>query len=310
MPAECAPVVLMGYRRPEHTKKVFGAIRAARPPILLLVMDGPRPGESHDSELVDATRKAVEVVDWDCEVFRIYAESNMGLKKRVTTGLNRVFELVDSAIILEDDCLPSASFFPYASELLRRYANDDRVGIISGSQRVGVELAQRESYAFSRDIRIWGWATWSRTWRGFVSSSDLDRSWSKEEAQDFGKLFARGSRRKSMVSMMLKSSSLDSWALPFAVHCVSKGYLNPIPAQNLVRNIGLGTQSTHTGFENYVVDVEPYELDFPLVHPHEVAYTYPVDELESQRDARELYRYPFRHPIDTLRRVLRYLSRS
>lgn len=306
MTTPCAPVVLLGYRRPEHTQQVFDAIRHARPPVLLVVMDGARADDPDDTTLVEATRKVVEDVDWECEVHRIYAEENLGLKSRVASGLDEVFRIVDAAIILEDDCVPSPSFFSYASELLGRYAADERVGIVSGTQRLGAKWAGDSSYLFSKDVRIWGWATWGRTWRAFRDSGELDATWTRSEAQTLGIMFAPGPRRRSMVSMMSKSHLLDSWALPFAVHCVTRGYLNPIPRVNLIRNIGLGNGSTHTGFENYVVDVPVSQLSLPLTHPESVAYTEPVDEWESSRDMEEFFTYPLRHPVDTGRRLWRF----
>lgn len=306
MAKACSPVVLLGYRRPDHTQRVFAAIREARPPVLLLVMDGPKAGDPKDKALVDATRRILDTVDWDCEVHRIYAKTNMGLKSRVSSGLDAVFKIVDAAIILEDDCLPSPSFFSYASELLERYASDDRVGIVSGHQRLRGKWASDTSYLFSQDVRIWGWATWGRTWRGFSESEDLSATWTSVEAKNIGQLFTPGPRRWLMVWMMSRSSQLDSWALPFAVHCVRQGYLNPIPAVNLIHNIGLGDGSTHTGFENYVVDVPESDISLPLVHPQTVGYTDPIDRREMAQDLTQFLVYPLRHPLDTLRRLWRY----
>ena len=306
MAASCAPVVLLAYKRPEHTRRVFQAIREARPAVFIAVMDGPKAGDQQDHALVEATREALDHIDWPCEFHQIYAESNLGLKRRVSSGLDEVFTLVDEAIILEDDCVPSPSFFPYATELLERYRTDDRVGLISGAQRLRGRWETDTSYLFSRDVRIWGWATWSRTWKAFAESGDLDATWTAPEANNLGTLFAPGPRRRSMVSMMTNSGRLDSWALPFAVHCARKGYLNPIPRENLVHNIGLGDGSTHTGFENYVVDVPPADIRLPLMHPSEVDYVFPVDEWESSTDSHEFYTYPLRHPLDTVRRFWRY----
>lgn len=306
MAASTAPVVLLAYRRPDHTRRVFRAIRDARPPVLFAVMDGPKAGSDQDRALVEATKKVFDDIDWRCDFHQIYAESNLGLKKRVSSGLDEVFTLVDEAIILEDDCVPSPSFFPYATELLDRYRTDDRVGLISGAQRLRGKWQSDSSYLFSHDVRIWGWATWRRTWRAFTESGDLDATWTPSEAENLGTLFAPGPRRRSMVSMMTQYRRLDSWALPFAVHCAKKGYLNPIPRENLVHNIGLGDASTHTAFENYVVDVPSVDIPLPVVHPSEVSYVYPVDDWESSRDSREFFTYPLRHPLDTVRRLWRY----
>jgi hypothetical protein len=58
-------------------------------------------------------REIVSQIDWPCEVQRHYADQNLGLKKRVSSGLDWVFSQVESAIILEDDCLPNQSFFKF-----------------------------------------------------------------------------------------------------------------------------------------------------------------------------------------------------
>lgn len=304
-----APVVLLGYRRPTRTKEVFDAIRRAQPTELFLVMDGPRNNSSEELAAVAETRKVVEEVDWDCSVHRIYADANLGLKNRVSSGLDEVFDSVERAIILEDDCLPSQTFFPFASELLELYADDDRVGIISGSQRLRGRMLSNSSYEFSRDVRIWGWATWARTWKTFRQSGDLDVSWTDQEALELGEKFARGSRRKSMVSMMRHSGHLDSWALPFAVHCVQRGYLNPVSGVNLISNTGLGGSSTHTAFESYVAEVPRVDIEFPLRHPSELEYLGQFDEIESRLDATERWLYPLKHPLDTVGRLYRFVKR-
>jgi hypothetical protein len=306
MDGSVAPVVLLAYRRPQQTRKVLEAIRVAKPQDLFLVMDGAKSGDVDDQERVEKTRSIVKSIDWECKVRRVYASENLGLKTRVSSGLDTVFAEVESAIILEDDCLPSPTFFPFASELLDRFAENENVGIVSGSQRLRGRRLSEASYEFSRDVRIWGWATWARTWRAFRESGDLEADWTAEEARVLGQYFSPGPRRKSMVSMMTRSSLLDSWALPFAVHCVRRGYLNPVPAVNLIDNIGLGEGSTHTGLESWVVRVPREDLTFPLVHPRTVEYAGKFDELESSLDAREFFRYPLRHPIDVARRLWRF----
>ena len=303
----CAPVVLMGYRRPTLTSQVFQAIRTAKPSTLFLVMDGPKPDEEDDERAVAEARAEVEHVDWECVVHRIYSETNLGLKRRVSTGLDEVFSLVDHAIILEDDCLPSADFFPYATELLARFQDDDSVGMISGSSRLRGQSVSDYSYDFSEDVRIWGWATWARVWNSFSASGDLDRHWSPTEQKAIADRFPPGARRKAMASMLHTERALDSWALPFVVHCVSHGYLNPVPRSNLVTNVGLGPSSTHTKFESWVAFREIEPLAFPLTHPPRVAANAELDRTESRLDAREFLRYPLRHPVDAARRVVRYL---
>ena len=64
----------------------------------------------------------IDNVDWHCQIFRRFAGENIGLRRNISEGLDRVFSQVKQAIILEDDCLPDSSFFPFCEELLAYYA--------------------------------------------------------------------------------------------------------------------------------------------------------------------------------------------
>lgn len=300
------PVVLLAFNRPDLTAQVFEKIRGWKPTELHLVVDGPRPGNPADRALVAEVRDVVSAVDWSCHVHEDFAESNMGLKARITSGLSRVFENSEAAIILEDDCVPDSTFFAYCDELLHRYHGAPEVGVIGGSSRLRGSRASDYSYDFSSDLRIWGWATWSRTWKGFIESGDLDASWSAIEREKILTRFPAGPRRTAMSAMLSQATELDSWALPFAVHFKSRGYLSTVPEVNLVENVGFGARSTHTTFEDYVAQLHSQPLAFPLRHPPVVAENSEVDRLESARDRAEWWRYPLHHPLDTLGRFWRY----
>lgn len=300
------PVVLLAFNRPELTTQVFEKIRAWKPSQLHLVVDGPRPGHPRDEALVAQVKEVISAVDWPCEVHEDFAESNMGLKGRISSGLSGVFDNTDAAIILEDDCVPDLTFFSYSEELLHRYWETPEIGMIGGSSRLRGSRASDYSYDFSSDLRIWGWATWARTWRKFIDSGDLDASWTASEREQILTQFPEGPRRASMSKMLVKAPELDSWALPFAVHCKMAGYLSTVPEVNLVENVGFGAQSTHTTFEDYVAQLPSESLAFPLRHPPIVRENPKVDRLESSRDLSEWWRYPLRHPLDTLGRFLRY----
>jgi hypothetical protein len=269
-------------------------------------MDGPRSNKPGDADQVARTRELAEQVDWDCKVTRIYSDVNLGLKKRVSSGLTEVFTKVPEAIILEDDCLPDSTFFPYATELLERYREDSRVGVISGSSRLRGKRVSPYSYDFSADVRIWGWATWARTWNPFIDAGDLDAVWSSDDVEAVVGSLPSGARRGSVRTMMSKAAELDSWAMPFVVHCLRRAYANPVPANNLVTNIGFGSLSTHTKFESYVAEVPASAMTFPMGHPPDVAINRALDEWESRRDLWETFRYPLAHPVDTAGRLLRY----
>jgi len=115
------PVAFLIFNRPDPTARVFEEIRRARPSKLLVIADGPRPDHPEDANRCAATRAIIEQVDWDCEVLKNYSDNNLGCEHRVSSGLDWVFNIVEEAIILEEDCLPHPTFFRFCSELLPRY---------------------------------------------------------------------------------------------------------------------------------------------------------------------------------------------
>ena len=105
------PVAFVLFNRPEQTALTFERIAAVKPRHLFLIADGPRRNHPTDAERCAATRAVVECVDWECEVHRNYAEENMGLRRRPSSGLDWVFDHVDRAIIIEDDIAAEPTFF-------------------------------------------------------------------------------------------------------------------------------------------------------------------------------------------------------
>ena len=240
------PVVLIVFNRPIYTKLVFNKIREQRPKKLYIIGDGPRLGSQTDQERCAAVREILDGVDWPCEIHRNYADTNMGLKQRVSSGLKWVFEQVESAIILEDDCLPHNDFFSFCEVLLDRYANDNSVAVITGTNFQGVSKRKGYSYYFSKYNVCWGWATWRRAWQNYnenisfwpewsTSASWLDSTPDKVERQYWAEIFER-----------VHLGKVDSWAYPWTASVWYHGGLTLTPNVNLVSNIGFGQESTHT----------------------------------------------------------------
>ncbi len=299
------PMVLFAFRRPKETQLVFDRIREIRPAKLYLICDGPRPQVAGESDLVADVRRIIDSVDWPCEVFRDFSEINLGLRDRIMTGLDFVFEREESAIILEDDCLPGPDFAPFASELLDRYQAQTEVGMISGHNFAPYSAVA--DYHFSKSPYIWGWATWARVWRAFRSSPQVEE-WPQDEITKVLSTFASMGQAKSFEAMMREARSLNTWDVSLAVWFRQQGLLAAVPKENLVRNIGFGAGATHTKFESFDVDEPIGRLEFPLAHPSRVVPD-SVRERKMWR-SRQLkwLTFPIQHPIELLRRFWRYAA--
>ena len=155
------PILFLIFNRPDETKKVFERIKKIKPKFLYIAADGSRKDREGETELCERVKKVVEIIDWDCEIQRLYRKENLGCKEAVSKGIIWFFENVEQGIILEDDCLPDISFFTYCEELLNRYKDDDRIISIGGTN-LGHKFRNKNSYSFSRFMNMWGWATWRR----------------------------------------------------------------------------------------------------------------------------------------------------
>jgi len=256
------------FNRPDTTVRVFEAIRAAAPPRLFLVADGPRRDRAGEAERCAAVRDIVAAVDWPCEVLTNFSDENLGCRARVSSGLDWVFSLVEEAIILEDDCLPHPTFFRFCDELLERYRHDDGIMMISGDNFQFGRRRSGDSYYFSRYPHVWGWATWRRSWGRCYD--ETMRLW--PEIRDGGWLgdYFRDKdtcRFWEMLYGETYSGKINAWSPVFAFGGVVNGCLSIVPAVNLISNIGFGGGATHTTGHCRLAEIPTEAMEFPLRHP-------------------------------------------
>jgi hypothetical protein len=286
------PVVLFIFNRPANTGRVMNAIRKAQPAQFFVVGDGPRPNRPGDSQFCEEARQIATRVDWPCDVKTRFRDDNVGCDRSIVDGLDWAFSCVTNAIILEDDCLPDESFFPYCAELLDRYHDQPDVAMISGFNGVAENKVPPESYYFGFVGSSWGWATWSDRWQ------KLDRrleDWPSRRASSLGSFLRRTWDRKYYTARFdecMQSPETSPWDYRWFYSRLYFGGLAAIPRVNLISNIGFGGDATHT------VNEEPYPLPalrhlaFPLKHPATIRRNQAMDELTLNR-----LRYPLHHLV-------------
>ena len=264
----CPPVAFFVFNRPDFTVQSFARIREARPSRLYVVADGPRPGRADEAGLCQQVRTIVEQgIDWPCDVIRDYSPVNLGCARRVSSGLDGVFAREEAAIILEDDCIPDGSFFPYCTELLERFRSDSRIGVIAGSNFQHSEVTGGMSYYFSRYPHCWGWATWRRAWRMYDHAM---KAWPEAKQSGWLERVFENRREASYWERIfddVHAGLIDSWAYRWTFACWQNEMLTVLPAVNLVANIGFGPTATHTHRSHPSGPGKVGRLEFPLRHP-------------------------------------------
>jgi len=264
-------VLFIIFNKPEATQRVFEAIRLAKPNRLYIAADGARENKTSEKELCEETRKIVQNVDWPCEVKTLFQNENLGCGKAVSHAISWFFKHEEMGIILEDDCLPHQSFFKYCEELLEKYKNNEKIGIISGNNYQRGQKIGDFSYYFSDTMNIWGWATWARNWNDFrLNVNELDENLVLNEIK---KRFPEGKFNDFWIKIYekMRKFEIDTWDYQFYFSQIAKNRVFINPNVNLVSNIGFGENATHTfDKQSPSANIPVQAMEFPLKHPVEI----------------------------------------
>lgn len=263
------PVGFFIFNRLDTTEKVFEEIRKYRPQKLYLISDAARVDLEGEDRKVEEVRAYIENnIDWPCEVYKNYADSNMGCRRRMASGITWLFEREEMAVILEDDCKPTQDFFLYMEELLHKYKDDGRVAMISGCKTVR-NYPMDNSYTFSRFPAIWGWGTWRRAWDYY----DIDiRNWPILKRTNYFRQFYNfyGYLKVKHNFESVYAHKYDTWDYQWTYAMLINKGLNIVPNVNMIKNLGFGREdATHTK-EKTKESFFCESMIFPLQHPNDV----------------------------------------
>ena len=267
-------VLFLVFNRLDTTKQVFEAIRQAKPPRLYVAADGARANKEGEADKAQAVRDYImQNIDWKCEVKTLFQEENLGCKYAVSGAITWFFENEEQGIILEDDCLPSQSFFLFCEELLERYKDDMRVGQITGDNfQNGIKRGDGDYY-FSVHNHIWGWATWRDRWKEYDVSlagmEDVEFLWQVFNDTDEKKYWEK-------IFYKMKNNQIDTWDYQWSFALWNVKMLTITPNINLVKNIGFGVDATHTKLETKFSNLKTSNI-IVSSHPRKVVRNYEAD---------------------------------
>lgn len=278
-----SPILLLGFNRPALLRGLVSILAPLRPPKLYLAIDGPRTDHPEEAKACAECATVIDRIDWPCETHRLIRTQNLGCRFAVSGAIDWFFQNETEGIILEDDCWPDPSFLRFATELLARYRDDLRIGMISGCNIFGYQSQRKYSYHASGQITVWGWASWRRAWQHYEGDPEAWREIYHTIVRQ--SLLTRSGRTlyTRYVEGLLQHPT--TWDIQWALTLMRAKQLCLLPPVNLVRNVGAAADAgTHTSF---VYDQPHYEqcgtLEFPLCHPTSLVRDKAADCLIEQR---------------------------
>ena len=237
------PVVIFVYNRKKETKILLNRLARLKPKNIIIIFDGPKDNKE-DKKKCAEVQKIVKNISWKCKKKYIGSKQNLGLKKRVTSGLNLVFDSYDRAIILEDDCIPNKSFFLFCEFFLDKFKNNKKIAGITGNNFQKEKI--KETFYYSKFSSIWGWATWSRVWKTY----DLEiKFWKRfKNSTNWKNYFENKKEWKFWTEIFDKvyKNEINSWAYSNQLCNWYHDRLTIVPKNNLIKNIGFSSNATNT----------------------------------------------------------------
>ena len=275
------PLLFMVFNRPEKTKRVWEQIRKAKPQKLYVSIDGPRAHLPDDKEKCERVRKIVKNVNWDCDVKYLLHDKNLGCSFAGKTAFDWVFSQEDEMIQLEDDVLPTQSFFWFMQEMLEKYKDDERICYIC-AENYGIKSGS-STYFFSQYGGSWGWATWKRVYRKWEyklgSLEDIVNTTSFQNS--FPSKFQYDYWKKSFLRWKYVGGNTYDLQTIYLIH--KHNMLNIVPNLNLITNIGWDTEASNTISLNNknpraikFGNIKSFEID-NIIHPSEIRSNKKID---------------------------------
>lgn len=261
----CSPVLLICYNRPLEFIKLFNKVKKLQNRKIYIFQDGKKKNDSNWDKLNSLIKKNKN----KSKIKIKYLEKNLGCKYGVKTALDWFFKNNSQGIILEDDCLPSNSFFKYCDVLLNRFKNEKKIKAISGYNFMN-DYKKKYSYSFTKHVEVWGWATWRNVWREY----DLKMpTWKIKGDKILNKRFRQNMKLKNAYKIkfdLTYRNKIDTWDHQFVYQVWRSNGLIVTPKINLVYNSGFNSKATHTKKKNIFLQKKANQLKFPLSHQKKI----------------------------------------
>jgi hypothetical protein len=237
------PIVVFGFTRHEELSRCLSSLESneeASEFSVYIFIDGPRT--DFDIEPIKKTI-AVASGDWGFKNIEVkYRDKNLGLSNSIRAGLESVFKVYESVIVIEDDLVLHPKFLEFMVNGLEKYSPESLVASVQGFSLI--DQTSDQSY-FLQGADCWGWATWRDRWESIcwdsealiiqIKKSGKTKALNFENTYNFMRLLELNSTKE-----------IDSWAILWQASMFLQGRVSLYPPFNLVLNEGFSDDATHT----------------------------------------------------------------
>lgn len=272
------PILILSYNRPNKLKKLLKVIKKIEPYKIYFNCDGPKNNKL-DIEKTNQVKNIIKKYNLRSKKYYNFNVSNLGCKNSVQRGLDFFFKHEEMGIILEDDCIPSLSFFRYCEFLLKKYKHNKKVFAISGFNITKNKKFGDGDYFLSKYFLCWGWATWRRSWINSDKNLSFLPKWKKN---NFLKKFHNNfleARYWDKILFYTYKKKIDTWDYHFLASMWDKNSYCILPNYNFIKNIGFDSSGTHTQRKFDLPNIKATNLSKDIKIPTKLARYYESENI-------------------------------
>lgn len=255
-------IALFIYDRPQCTEKVLESLRKNSIEELYVFQDGL--GESTNQSGWEKNIDLIKKVNW-CKVHYFLNDNKASsLDIQIIYGINKVFEVKEEVIVIEDDCVISQDCIPFFLKCFDTYRQNKKVMSIDAYlEPITIPRNYKMSVIAAGAPSCWGWGTWKDRWE------ELQRDFSTikqigDSIKDYATFNTCGYPIKKILTDYWL---LGTWDLWWSIFVLIKEGISIRPTYNRVHNIGFENPGTHTeGKSPWVVPISNKKntfTDFP-----------------------------------------------
>ncbi len=230
-------IVVLGYNRPSHTRKVLQSLADNNVKNLFFYLDfGDNVEVKKNQEMLLSFLEEFPSL----RINLIKRGNNLGLAQSVRTALTERFEAgADGVILLEDDCvvLPGGMNFFY--EGLKSLQSNKRVRSLCGYKPSNCRFVldpEGDLLLLTRFL-TWGWATWADRWEQYepdlmklVQISKMLKISIEDFSDDLGTICN---------NTHYLNGNVDIWSVNWILLHYLTSTFAVYPAESVIKNIGL-----------------------------------------------------------------------
>ncbi len=185
-------------------------------------------------------------------------KKNLGLQKNIIKGVDWVLKSEKKIIVLEDDTIPSNSFFKFCNFYLKLFEKKDKIMHISGTNFVN---NNNHNFYFSKFPDVVGWATWRNRWSKLVRSIDMNKILESKKVESY---YFHNDLISEWFHLYLYREVLTNrglWSTWWALTILLNDGISINPTKNLVFHDGYELKDDPEHFDKSYLFKKKYKLE-------------------------------------------------